>query len=87
MDLVLVKSLKDFHLYSYCWACGAMWRTPSDAYFEANSQILDPTDHMPEGFSLPSPTDIMTSGFFEDIIQWKEDEFTERHFRADLLPK
>jgi hypothetical protein len=64
-----------------------MWRLPSEADWQSDAPYLDPADHQPQGFSLPSKADIDTAGFSLDVIRWQDDEHAESYFQTELLPQ
>jgi hypothetical protein len=85
IDVFLVISRKDGHIYSYCWACGAMWRHPLGARWgDTAGEMLDPLDHLPQGFALPTDTEIITAGFTKYVLYKGQDDYCQKYFETEL---
>jgi hypothetical protein len=89
IDVFLVKSRRDGQIYSYCWACGVMWRHPLGARWgDTAGDALDPRAHLPEGFGLPTDAEITTAGFSEYVLFNRQDDYCQKYFETELnVPK
>jgi hypothetical protein len=85
-DVFLVRSKKDGRIYSYCWACGAMWSHPLAARWEGgrDEEFIDPRTHLPDAFDLPSDDQIAASGFSEFVIRNSDCEYCAKYFESEL---
>jgi hypothetical protein len=85
IDVFLAKSRKDGHIYSYCWACGVMWRYPLEARLGATTgEAWDPREHLPQGFALPTDTEIVTAGLSEYVLYESQNDYCREYFETEL---
>ena len=81
----LIRSRKDEHIYSYCWACSSMWSHPLAAIEDGpDAEILDPGSHLPDGFDLPTDAEIAAIGFSKFVLRTIDDPNCARYFNVDL---
>ncbi len=86
VEVFLVQSRKDGHVYSYCSLCSVIWRHPLEARSDELNEVLDLAKHQPEGFSVPNDEEIAAAGFGEFVLRQTADEFCRRYFEEELSP-
>jgi hypothetical protein len=87
IDVVLLRSISDASIFSYCQLCGCGWRHPNEARFAAGLQSIDGIETFaPAGIDVPTLHQVENAGLARHVRstfplqEWSErvDELNDR---------